>query len=61
MHRNANKSKNRHRETKVRQCQKIAWYVIFIDPDDEEFKDIMKNVRRKLEIGASRNALQIST
>ena len=24
--------------------------VYFIDPDDEEFKDIMKNARRKLEI-----------
>ena len=25
-------------------------FVFFIEPDDEEFKDIMKNARRKLEI-----------
>ena len=40
------------REAKVcdraQECQKIAWYLLH--PDDEEFKDIMKNTPRKLEI-----------
>ena len=34
------KQKVGYRETKARKYQKIAWY--FIDPDDEEFKDVMK-------------------
>ena len=37
------------REAKARQCQKIGG-IYFVDPDVEEFKDIMKNARRKLEI-----------
>ena len=48
--RNAKKATAGYRETKARQCQKIAWYFVFIDPDDEEFKEIMNNARRKLEI-----------
>ena len=51
MRRNAKKSKMGSRETKARQCQKISVICfIQIDPDDEKFKDIMKNARRKLEI-----------
>ena len=35
--------------------------IYFIDPDDAEFKEIMKNARRKVgSSDASRNALQTS-
>ena len=37
-----------NRETKTRKCERFAWYLT--DPDDEESKRLMKNVRRKLEI-----------
>ena len=33
---------------KARQCSKIE-RVYLIDPDDEEYKEILKNARRKLE------------
>ena len=39
-------------------ARKLRGIIHFIDPDDEEFKDIMKNARRKLEIPMQpRNAL----
>ena len=37
-----------HRETETRQCEKLRG-IYFIDPDDEECTDIIKNARRKLE------------
>ena len=42
------KAKVGHRKTEAWQCQKIAWF--FIDPADAEFKEIMKNARRKLDV-----------
>ena len=37
------------RETKLDNARRLRG-IYFIDPDDEECKDIMKNARRKLEI-----------
>ena len=44
MRRNAKKSKSG-----LSRNQRLRG-IYFIDPDDEEFKDIMKNARRKLDI-----------
>ena len=43
------KAKVGYRKTEARQCQTTAC-IYFIDPESEEFKDIMKNARRKLEV-----------
>ena len=43
------KAKVGYRETKVRECQTIEGIYSF-EPDDEEFKPIMKNARWKLEV-----------
>ena len=50
MHRNAKRSKSgRSREPKLDNARRLRG-VYFIDLDDEEFEDIVKNARRKLEI-----------
>ena len=39
-----------YRETKPRQMPEDYVVLFFVDPEDKEFKDIMKKARRKLEI-----------
>ena len=50
MHRNAKKSKDGpSRSPKSINARRLRG-IFFIEPDDEEFKRVMKNARRKLEI-----------
>ena len=49
MHRNAKKSKSGLEKPKLDNARRLRG-IFFVEPEDGEFKDIMKNARRKLEI-----------
>ena len=50
MRRNAKKSKSGRSRNQSSTIPELCFVYYFMDPDDEEFKEIMKNARRKMEI-----------
>ena len=53
IHRNAKKSKNEASRNQSSKMSEVYVIIFFIDPDDEEFKRLMKNYCRKLEMSMS--------